>query len=88
MTQLFQVGPPSTPVTTPFLPDSGGKGLALSANQTASVAQEQRFRIFDGARDPRSGAWHPILPQERDPKSRRHGLPEDELEPELPVAAK
>lgn len=40
MTQLFQVGLPSTPVNTPFLPDSGGKGLALVATQTASVAQE------------------------------------------------
>lgn len=36
MTQLFQQG--NNPVTTPFEPDSGGKGVALTATTTASVA--------------------------------------------------
>ncbi len=52
--------------------------------RAAAPASEDDMRgLFDGTRDPRSGAWNPILPNERLPKSRRHGLPEDDLEREL-----
>jgi hypothetical protein len=49
------------------------------------VADDLR-NLFDGARKPDAGAWEPIFPRERAPKpSRRHGLPEDDLERELGV---
>lgn len=71
---------------TALLPDSVLRfaPAADSAKPAPVKAADDDLRgLFDGSRDPRSGAWEPILPRERVPQSRRHGLPEDELESEL-----
>lgn len=70
---------------TALLPDSVLRfaPAADSAKPAVKPADEDLRGLFDGSRDPRSGAWEPIIPRERVPQSRRHGLPEDELESEL-----
>lgn len=68
------------------LPDSMARLTAPNEGvKPGTIApQDDELRgLFDGARDPHAGAWNPILPRERAPQPRRHGLPEDELEREL-----
>lgn len=50
----------------------------------ASAPDADELRgLFDGSRKRSDMGWEPILPRERAPQSRRHGLPEDDLEREL-----
>ncbi len=73
-----------------LLPESVMRFAAAADSKKAPAAAPRAAddlrNLFDGSRKPDAAAWEPIFPRSRAPKpSRRHGLPEDELERELGV---
>lgn len=78
-------------VAMPALAPESALRLVAAADAKKTPANAPRVaddlrNLFDGSRRPADAAWEPIFPRDRAPKpSRRHGLPEDELERELGV---
>lgn len=69
------------------LPEALSQTSPAANDKTApSPAAEDDLRgLFDGSRKPADISWEPIFPGARASRSRRYGLPEDELARELGI---